>query len=138
MQITEQIDALKLLGINPVRFLVVPRFVACVLGGFILTILANLICIYCAMVVTQVKLGYTADTFIMAMNRFVDMQDLVFASIKGAVFGSIIPLVSCFHGFRCKAGAEGVGRATTNSVVTASVMIIIADFVLSWVFSHFY
>jgi len=58
--------------------------------------------------------------------------------IKGAVFGAVIPLVSCYYGFRCKTGAEGVGFATTNSVVTSSVIIIILDFVLAWVFSHFY
>lgn len=138
MQITEQVDALKLLGIDPVQFLVVPRFIACVFGGFVLSIIANVVCIYCAMVVSQVQLGYSPGTFIMAMDRFVDFQDLVFASIKGAVFGSIIPLVSCFYGFRCQAGAEGVGRATTNSVVTTSILVIVADFLLSWLFSKFY
>jgi phospholipid/cholesterol/gamma-HCH transport system permease protein len=63
---------------------------------------------------------------------------LIFAAIKGACFGAAIPLVSCFFGFRCKSGAEGVGTATTNSVVVASVTIIIMDFVLSYLFSHYY
>ena len=138
MKITEQIDALKLLGIHPIRFLVVPRFLACLIGGFVLSLLANVVCIYCAMLVTQAKLGYGSGVFLMAMSRFVGFQDLIFAGIKGAVFGAIIPLVSCFHGFRCQAGAEGVGRATTNSVVMSSILIIIADFVLSYIFSHFY
>lgn len=138
MQITEQVDALKLLGIDPVRFLVVPRLLACLCGGIVLSIIANIVCIYCAMLVTQVKLGYGSGVFLMAMSRFAGFQDLVFAAIKGGVFGAIIPLVSCFNGFRCKAGAEGVGRATTDSVVMASILIIISDFILSWLFSHFY
>lgn len=138
MKVTEQIDALKLLGINPVRYIVVPRFLACVFGGVVLSLLANVVCIYCAMLVTQVKLGYGSGVFIMAMSRFVGFQDLMFAAIKGGVFGAIIPLVACFQGFRCQPGAGGVGRATTNSVVVASILIIFADFILSYIFSNFY
>lgn len=138
MQVTEQVDALRMLGIDPIRFLVVPRFVACIGGGFLLSIVANLVCLYCAMLVSQISLGYSTGSFLMAMRTFVHFQDLVFASIKGACFGAVIPLYSCFYGFRCKAGAEGVGLATTNSVVSTSVSIIIIDFVLSWLFTHFY
>ena len=138
MKITEQIDALKLLGIDPVRFLVVPRFLACMVGGALISTLANIVCIYCAMLVSEVKLGYGSGIFLMAMGRFVGFQDLFFAAIKGGVFGAIIPLVSCYNGFRCQAGAEGVGRATTNSVVAASVLVILSDFVLSYIFSSFY
>jgi phospholipid/cholesterol/gamma-HCH transport system permease protein len=138
MQITEQVDALRMLGINPFRFLVAPRLIACTVGGFLLSLIANLICLYCAMVVSEVKLGYTPGAFLTAMRSFVSFQDLVFASIKGACFGASIPLISCFFGFRCKSGAEGVGQATTNSVVVASVTIIVMDFVLSFLFSHYY
>ena len=138
MQITEQVDALRMLGINPIRFIVVPRFVACLLAGFILSIVANLVCLYGAMLVSTMKLGYTAGGFIAAMRTFVQFRDLIFASIKGAAFGAVIPLFSCFYGFRCKSGAEGVGLATTNSVVATSVAIIMIDFVLTFVFSRFY
>ena len=138
MQVTEQVDALRMLGIDPVRFIVVPRFVACLVAGFVLAIVANLVCLYGAMLVSTMKLGYTAGGFVTAMRAFVGFQDLVFASIKGAAFGAVIPLFSCFYGFRCKAGAEGVGLATTNSVVATSVAIIVIDFVLTFVFSYFY
>lgn len=138
MQVTEQIDALRMLGIEPIRFLVVPRLIACIAGGFLLSLIANLVCLYFAMLVTEVRLGYSMGSFISGMKVFVGFQDLVFASIKGASFGAVIPLVSCFFGFRCKSGAEGVGEATTNSVVVASVSIIILDFVLTYIFSHFY
>jgi phospholipid/cholesterol/gamma-HCH transport system permease protein len=138
MQVTEQIDALRMLGINPIRFIVVPRFIACLLAGFLLAVVANLVCLFCAMLVTTWKLGYTAGGFVTAMRTFVSFQDLVFASIKGAVFGAVIPLFSCFYGFRCKAGAEGVGLATTNSVVSTSVAIIVIDFCLTFAFSYLY
>lgn len=135
MKVTEQIDALKMLGIDPVRFLVVPRFVACVVSGFLLTIVANVVCIYAAMIVSQLKLGYSPGSFLMAMRAFVHFHDLFLAGIKGTCFGAVIPIVSCFYGFRCQAGAEGVGLATTKSVVTSSIAIIFLDFVLSYLFS---
>jgi phospholipid/cholesterol/gamma-HCH transport system permease protein len=138
MTVTEQIDALRMLGIEPVRYIVIPRFVACVLGAAALTIIANIVCLICAALVSEAYLGFTFGLFRTAMSRFVDFQDLLFATIKGAVFGSVIPLVSCFFGFRCKSGAEGVGLATTQSVVTSSVAIIVLDFILTYVFSHFY
>lgn len=138
MQITEQVDALNMLGIDPYRFLVGPRLIACVAGGFFLSLLANVVCLYAAMVVSEIRLGYSVGVFLAGMRTFVSFQDLIFASIKGACFGAAIPLVSCFFGFRCRSGAEGVGEATTNSVVVASVTIIVMDFLLSWVFSHYY
>lgn len=138
MQITEQVDALRMLGINPIRFIVVPRFVACLFAGLVLAVVANLVCLYGAMLVSTWKLGYTMGGFITAMRTFAHFQDLVFAAIKGAAFGAVIPLFSCFFGFRAKAGAEGVGLATTNSVVATSIAVIVIDFTLTYVFSHFY
>lgn len=138
MQITEQVDALKMLGIDPVRFLVVPRFVACVLGVVVLTVFSNAVCLYGAMLASTVKLGFTSGEFVMHMDRFVQFKDLIFALVKGAAFGAVIPVIACFYGFRCQAGAEGVGLATTNSVVASSVAIIFLDFILSFLLSHFY
>lgn len=138
MQITEQIDALKMLGINPIRFIVVPRFVACVAAGFILAIVSNLVCLYGALLVSTWKLGYTPGAFVAAARAFIHFRDLIFASIKGLVFCAVIPIFSCFFGFRCRAGAEGVGIATTNSVVATSVAIIFLDFILTVIFSQFY
>lgn len=138
MQITEQVDALKMLGIDPIRFIVVPRFVACLVAGLVLAIVANLVCLYGAMLVSTWKLGYTMGGFITAMRTFVHFQDLIFAGIKGAAFGAVIPLFSCFFGFRSKSGAEGVGLATTNSVVATSIAVIVIDFTLTFIFSHFY
>ncbi|MEY4616550.1 MAG: hypothetical protein RJB66_1510 [Pseudomonadota bacterium] len=138
MTVTEQVDALRMLGIDPIRYIVIPRLIACTIGTAILTIIANMICLYCAALVSEAYLGFTMGLFKTAMTRFIGFQDIVFATIKGAVFGSIIPLVSCHFGFRCKAGAQGVGLATTQSVVASSVAIIVFDFILTFIFSHFY
>lgn len=138
MTVTEQVDALKMLNIDPIRFIVVPRLIACIVGAAMLTIIANIICLFCAALVSESYLGFTFGLFKQSMIRFVHFRDLLFAATKGAVFGAVIPLVSCYFGFRCKAGAEGVGIATTKSVVTSSVAIIIFDFILTFIFSHFY
>lgn len=138
MQVTEQIDALKMLGISPTHYLVIPRLVACILGAVILTVVANMVCLFSAMAVSNFYLGYTPGLFISGMKRFVHFQDLIFAMIKAASFGAVIPLISCYFGFRCQSGAEGVGRATTNSVVVGSIAIIVIDFLLSYLFSYLY
>lgn len=138
MKITEQVDALKMLGIRPVRFLVGPRLLATILGAMALTIIANVVCLLCAMLVSEAYLGFTQGLFLSSMRRFVVMKDLFFAVAKGAAFGAIIPLVSCYFGLRARSGAEGVGVATTNAVVVSSVCIIVIDFVLSYTFSYLY
>jgi phospholipid/cholesterol/gamma-HCH transport system permease protein len=138
MAVTEQIDAIRMLGIDPIRYIVVPRLVACTIGAAMLTIIANIVCLYCAALVCEASLGFTLGLFKTAMTRFVGFQDLMFAATKGAVFGAVIPMISCFYGFRCKAGAEGVGIATTQSVVASSVAIIFLDFILTFIFSNFY
>lgn len=138
MKITEQIDAYKMLNMDPIKYIVAPRFVACIIGGGILSIVANVICLYGAMIVSTIKLGHTSGSFMASVMVFVKFRDLMFAAIKGVCFGATIPIFSCFYGFRCKEGAEGVGLATTNSVVATSVAILIIDFILSYIFSFFY
>lgn len=138
MKITEQIDALKMLGIDPVNFLVVPRFLAGILGAMLLTVIANMTCLFAAVLVSQTYLGYTLGMFLSSMQRFVHFQDIIFASIKGACFGAVIPLVASHFGLNCQQGAEGVGRATTNTVVVSSIGIIVVDFILSYTFTHLY
>lgn len=136
MKTTEQIDALRMLGIDPVQYLVVPRFVATVTGTFLLALLASMTCLLGAMVVSDLHLGYSPSMFLSSMRVFAGFRDLLLAGVKGAAFGAVIPLVSCHFGFLCEEGAEGVGKATTQSVVVSSVSIIVLDFVLSSVFSY--
>lgn len=138
MKVTEQLDALKLLGIDKYWFIVAPRTVACALSGAMLTGLANFTCLYAALIVSSVQLGHSPASFLAGMRAFVEFQDIFFALIKGFFFGATIPLISSYYGFHCSSGAEGVGQATTKSVVAASVAIIIIDFILTWLFSYFY
>jgi phospholipid/cholesterol/gamma-HCH transport system permease protein len=138
MKISEQIDALRLLGINPINYLVTPRLLACLLAGISLSVIANTVCILAAAAVTTYSLDQSLGFFLMAFRRFVSGQDLVFSIIKGVCFCGIIPLTSAYYGFKCEPGAKGVGRATTKSVVSSSIAIIVLDFILTYVFSHFY
>lgn len=138
MKISEQIDALKLLGINPFNYLVLPRLVACLLAGLFLGLIANAVCIITAAMVTSYSLDQSLGFFSMAFRRFVLFKDLGFSLIKSVLFCGVIPLVSCYYGFNCQPGASGVGRATTKSVVSSSICIIVLDFLLTLVFSFFY
>ncbi|HPI39737.1 MAG TPA: ABC transporter permease [Pseudobdellovibrionaceae bacterium] len=138
MQITEQNDALKMLGIDPIHFLLVPRFLASVVGAVLLTAIANVVCVFAAMLISDVYLGYSPATFVSFAQRFVGFQDFYLALVKAACFGAIIPIVACYFGFRSQTGADGVGRATTNTVVVAAVSIIVVDFILSFIFSYLY
>lgn len=138
MKVTEQIDALKMLGIEPVPFLLSPRLVAAALGAVVLATLSGVLCIVVATYVGSLRLGFSSQAFLSAMKSFISMKDLYFSMIKAFYFGLSIPLISCFFAFRCEAGAEGVGRATTNAVVGISLAIISIDFILTWIFSYFY
>lgn len=138
MKVSEQIEALRLLGVNPYEYLVVPRFIAGILGTICLVAVANVVCLYSSMLVSASLLGMPESIFWQTMNQFVGYRDFIFSLIKAAAFGAVIPLISCYNGFKTKSGAEGVGQTTTQSVVMGSVTIIMIDFVLSYVFSYFY
>lgn len=138
MKISEQIDALKLLGINPFNYLVLPRLVACLVAGVLLSLISNSVCIVTAALVSTLNLDQSLAFFNVAFRRFVEFKDLWFSLIKGTIFCGVIPLISCYYGFTCEPGAGGVGRATTKSVVSSSITIIVLDFLLTLTFSFFY
>jgi phospholipid/cholesterol/gamma-HCH transport system permease protein len=135
MKVTEQIDALKLLGIDPVTYLVFPKFVASIVSGACLTLVAVSVTLGCAIAVAVSRYNFSSIEFLNALRHFVGARDLICALVKGTVFGAAIPIISCTYGFRCKGGAEGVGSATTNSVVSATIAIILLDFLLTYVFT---
>jgi phospholipid/cholesterol/gamma-HCH transport system permease protein len=135
MQVTEQIDALRLLGIDPVGYLVVPRFIASIIASICLTMIASFVTVGCAILIAVSKYGFSILEYINALRHFVGGKDLACALVKGAVYGAVIPIVSCSFGFNCKGGAEGVGNATTNSVVTSTTLIILFDFILTYAFT---
>ncbi len=135
MKITEQIDALKLLGIDPVEYLVYPRFVSSILMVSCLTLISIFVTLACAIAFAVINHGFSTMEYLNNLTPFLSTKDLVCALVKGSVFGAVMPIVSCFYGFRCSGGAEGVGLATTQSVVTSTILVIVLDFLLTYAFS---
>ncbi len=127
MQVTEQIDALETLASNPVKYLVVPRFVALSLMLPILTLYADIIGILGGYFICVLKLGITSSMYMHITFNALFYKDLFTGLFKSFVFGMVIALVSCYEGFNVEGGAEGVGKATMRSVVITFLMIIAAD-----------
>ena len=132
MRITEQIDALKLFGVRPVEYLVLPRWIASVFANVTLSIIALGVAIAGSSVMAATTLGYNVDEYFLTLFSFTHFSDFVGCGIKAFVFGTIIPVVASVHGLRCRMGSEGVGEAATKSVVHSSMWIITADFVLTY------
>lgn len=135
MQLTEQVDALRLISINPVRHLVVPRFVASVLSLMMLSCIAAVVAIITGMIVCSISLDIDWLLFINSARNFVKPIDLGINVFKAFIFGMIIPVVASYYGFRTTGGAEGVGIACTKSVVYSGLVIVILDFFMTWVAS---
>lgn len=127
MQVTEQIDALETMATNPVKYLVVPRFVALSIMLPVLTLYANIIGIMGSYLICVFKLGITSSMYMNITFNALVYKDLFTGLFKAWIFGMVIALVSCYEGFNVEGGAEGVGKATTRSVVITFLMIIAAD-----------
>ena len=127
MKVTEQIDALMTLAADPVRYLVVPRFIALVIALPLLTLWADLIGIMGGFLIGTVRLNILPSLYWKMTTIPLMFKDLFSGLLKSFVFGMIICIVSCFEGFRTEGGAEGVGRSTTLAVVTSFILIIAAD-----------
>jgi phospholipid/cholesterol/gamma-HCH transport system permease protein len=133
MRVTEQVDALRTLAADPVDYLIVPRFVAMVVAVPLLTVESIALGILAAYVVASFLLGINQANAWHEMVRHTDDLDMLTGLIKTFVFGVIIAVVSCYKGLTCGQGAEGVGRATTEAVVYASISILICNFFLTMV-----
>jgi len=127
MQVTEQIDALETLATNPIKYLVVPRFVALSLMVPLLTLYADIIGIFGSYLICVYKLGIPSSMYIHVTFDALLYKDLFTGLFKTIFFGMIIAFVSCYEGFNAEGGAEGVGKATTRCVVTSFILIIICD-----------
>lgn len=134
MKVTEQIDALVTLAVDPVRYLVVPRFLAMVVALPLLTLWANAVGIFGGFLVGVLKLGILPSLYWKMTTLPLVFKDLFSGLLKAFVFGVIICVVSCLQGFRTEGGAEGVGRSTTQAVVTSFLLIIAADMLLTAAF----
>jgi phospholipid/cholesterol/gamma-HCH transport system permease protein len=131
MRVTEQIDALITMATDPVRYLVLPRFIASLLMLPILVVFADLIGILGGYIVAVNALGTSSTTYINRTLQYLEFADVSVGLIKAVVFGMIITIVGCQMGFYTEGGAEGVGRATTRAVVGASILILISNYVLT-------
>ncbi len=131
MKVTEQIDALQTLATNPFQYIGVPRMLASAITLPILTVFANIVGMVGGGIVAVFSFNSSIDTYISQLQTFLIWAYIEEGIIKGAVFGTIIALSSCTHGFRTTGGAEGVGRATTASVVMGSIGILVADYILT-------
>ena len=131
MKVTEQIDALRTLAAHPVDTLVVPRFLALLASAPLLTAQSVVVGIISSWLVGVHLLGIDSAYYLVNMTRYTDPQDVLTGLIKSVVFGAIIAVVSCYKGLTCQGGAEGVGKATTEAVVVASISILITNFFLT-------
>ena len=131
MTVTEQVDAIRALGADPLRKLVVPRVLACLLVLPTLTVLADVIGLVAGALVVNAQYGISLELFFKGALDTVLLMDFLSGVIKGAVFGAIIGLVGCFKGLTVEGGTEGVGRATTQTVAICSVSVCLADFFIT-------
>jgi len=131
MRVTEQIDALRTLSTNPFKYLVVPRLLAATITMPFLVLIADILGIMGGYVVGTKSLGFNGAVYIRNSVDFIEFNDVASGLVKSAVFGFIIALMGCYHGYQSKGGAQGVGRATTNAVVSASILILAANYALT-------
>ena len=134
MRVTDQIDALQTLSTNPMKYLVTPRLLGGLLAMPLLVVVADVLGVLGGYVIASVKLGYNAEVYLTNTINFVQTDDVVSGLVKAAVFGFLVALMGCYHGYNSRGGAQGVGAATTYAVVSASVLILAFDYVLTELF----
>jgi phospholipid/cholesterol/gamma-HCH transport system permease protein len=131
MKVTEQIDAMEMIAIDPVEYLVLPRVVAATIMLPVLTIFSDLLAILGGMVVANISIHVSFATFENGIKLLFHTQDLVGGLMKTFVFGFIIALMGCYNGFETKGGAEGVGIATMKAVVSSCLLILVSNYLLA-------
>lgn len=131
MKVTEQIDALYTLNTNPYNYLVIPRVLAGVLMMPLLVLVADIIGVFGGYLVAVYKLDFSPYSFLKSSLDFLEISDVVSGLIKASVFGFIVTAMGCYHGYNSKRGAQGVGVATTNAVVSGSILILVANYLIT-------
>lgn len=134
MRVTEQIDALTTLSTNPQKYLIVPRLVAGTLVLPLLVLTADIIGVFGGFLVCVYRLQFNPSNYITQTWHYLETRDVTSGLWKAAVFGFIIALMGCYNGFNSKGGAQGVGAATTNAVVAASILILVSNYLLTGIF----
>ena len=134
MRVTEQIDALTTLSTNPYKYLIAPRLIAATTMVPILVLVGDIIGIFGGFLIATNVLGFNPATYIGNSWDILESVDVISGLTKAAVFGFIVALMGCYHGFNSRGGAQGVGAATTNAVVTSSILILTANLVITQLF----
>jgi phospholipid/cholesterol/gamma-HCH transport system permease protein len=134
MRVTEQIDALTTLSTNPFKYLVAPRLIAATVTLPLLVLVANIIGVMGGYVVSIHKLGFNPTSYLANTFDILEVMDVVSGLVKAAVFGFLIALMGCYHGYHSKRGAQGVGQATTYAVVSGSILILTFNYIVTEMF----
>lgn len=134
MRVTEQVDALTTLSTNPYKYLIVPRLVAGLITLPCLVLAADIIGVMGGYLVGVFKLDFNGEAYISNTFEFLEVMDVVSGLVKAAVFGFLIALMGCYHGFHSRGGAQGVGAATTNAVVTGAILVLVFNYVITEAF----
>lgn len=134
MRVTEQIDALTALSTDPCKYLIVPRLLAGFLMLPLLVLVADIVGVFGGYLVGIYKLGFNPDTYIGNTFAYLEVMDVGSGLVKAAVFGYLIALMGCYHGFHSRGGAQGVGKATTNAVVSSAILVLIFNYIITEAF----
>lgn len=134
MRVTDQIDALSTLATDPIKYLVTPRLLAGILALPFLVLIADILGVAGGFIVAVSKLGFSPALYIHSTYASLHSHDVLVGLLKAAVFGFLIALLGCYEGYHSRGGAEGVGRAATATVVTASILILAFDYLLTDLF----
>ena len=134
MRVTEQIDALTTLATNPMKYLVAPRLVAGLCMLPLLVVVADIIGVFGGFLVAVYKLNFNPANYLSKTWEFLQVIDVVSGLVKAGAFGFFVALMGCYHGYHSKGGAEGVGNATTNAVVSASILILVSNYLITGIF----
>ena len=134
MRVTEQIDALSTLSVNPFKYLIAPRILAGTLMLPILVFVGDIIGVFGGYMVAVYSLGFSPASYLTQTWDVIENMDVISGLVKASVFGLIVSLMGCYHGYNSGRGAQGVGAATTNAVVSASILILVLNYVLTQVF----
>jgi phospholipid/cholesterol/gamma-HCH transport system permease protein len=134
MRVTEQIDAMTTLSVNPFKYLIAPRVIAGTLMLPLLVLIGDIIGVFGGYMVAIYNLGFSSTTYLTQTWDILETMDVVSGLVKAGVFGFIVAVLGCYHGFHSDRGAQGVGAATTNAVVSSSIMILISNYILTQIF----
>ncbi len=134
MRVTEQIDALTTLSTEPMKYLVAPRILASLLMLPLLVLVGDVIGIFGGYVVGVFKLGFEPASYLQQTWQFIETTDVVSGLVKAAMFGFLVALMGCFHGYRSQGGAQGVGKAATDAVVSSAILILVFNYVITELF----